>query len=47
MKIKEITFTEKKENHFYAVKNEKGQYVLVQDPKPGDRVFEFAAVAGG
>lgn len=45
--MKEITFKAKKKDHFYAVRNEKGQLVLLQEPKPGDKVFEFAAVAGG
>lgn len=47
MSLKEITFKEKRKNHFYAKRNKQGQLELVDNPQIGDKVFEFAAVAGG
>ena len=44
--MQKIIFKEKRENHFYAKKNDKGQYELVE-PKRGEECYEFAAVAGG
>ncbi|MEM3160177.1 MAG: pentapeptide repeat-containing protein [Nitrososphaera sp.] len=43
----QITFEEKKPNRFYAVKDEQGRFVLVKEPQVGQKVWEFAAVAGG
>lgn len=47
MSFQEITFKEKREHHFYAKRDSKGQLVLVQEPKEGDTVYEIAVVAGG
>jgi hypothetical protein len=44
---KQITFKEKKKNHFYSQKNEKGQLELVSDPVVGEKYYEFACVSGG
>lgn len=45
--MKQITFKQAKPNHYYAIRNEKGQLELVKEPQKGQEVFEFAAVAGG
>lgn len=45
--MKEITFKKAKENHFYSERNEKGQLVLVEEPKIGNKYYEFAVVSGG
>ena len=47
MKPKLITFSKKKSNHFYAIKNEKEQFELITNPKKGDKVYEYAVISGG
>jgi hypothetical protein len=43
---KPITFSEKKPNHFYCVK-ENNTYLKIDDPQIGDTVYEIATVSGG
>src|SRR5579872_2015135 len=45
--MKEIVFEEKKVNHFYSQRNEKGNLVLVQEPAKGEKYFEFSCISGG
>lgn len=45
--MKEITFKQKKVNHFYAIRNDKGQLEVIQEPHLGQKVFEVQVVAGG
>jgi hypothetical protein len=45
--MQEIVFSEPKENHYYAKRNDKGQLELVEEPQKGESYFEFAAIAGG
>jgi hypothetical protein len=35
--MKEIIFETAKENHFYAIRNEKGELELVKNPKLGQK----------
>jgi len=43
---KPITFSEKKLNHFYCIEKD-GEYIKIESPKKGDKVFEVATVSGG
>ena len=45
--MKEIIFKEKKQNHFYAAKNDKGKLELIREPNIGQKVVEFACISGG
>jgi hypothetical protein len=45
--MKEVIFKSKKENHFYAQRNDKGQLELIQEPQAGQKYYEFACVSGG
>ena len=43
---KTITFSEKKPNHFYCIK-ENDTYLKVDNPKKGDIVYEVPTISGG
>jgi len=45
--MKQIAFKVRKPNHFYAVRDDKGQLVEVTEPKKGQLVYEVAIIAGG
>lgn len=45
--MKEITFKERKENHFYAKREKNGRLVVIETPKVGQKVFEIPFVKGG
>jgi hypothetical protein len=42
-----ISFESKKANHFYAVKNEKGEFLKIENPEIGQQVYEIPSLSGG
>ena len=44
---KPITFKEIKTNHFYVIKDEKGQFLQIKEPQIGDKVYEIPTISGG
>jgi len=45
--LKLVTFKEKKKNHIYAEKDDKGNLSLIQEPVMGQEYYEIAAISGG
>ena len=44
---KTIKFTKAKANYFYAIKNEKGEYLKINNPEKGQEVYEIPCISGG
>ena len=38
---------EAKINHFYAIRNDKGQLEMIKEPVVGQKYFEIAVISGG
>src|SRR3990167_3295581 len=44
---KPIKFTSKKQNHFYVIKNEKNEFLKIEDPEINQEVYEIPSISGG
>ena len=44
---KPIKFTNKKANHLYAIKNDKGEYLKIENPTKDQQVYEIPSISGG
>ena len=44
---KPIKFESKKANHFYAIKNEKNEFLKIEDPEISQEVYEIPSISGG